>query len=271
MARNAESTVYLYSDEKGVVRYVGRGSVGRAQSHAEGTHNEALAGLIASGRYTLEAAECRSPDEAKSMEAVVIDLLSRPGLRAGLYNRRGEDSERRLAPLGVPPGLASRLDVEPADPGVLAREHGGVLFVRLGDGESTDPGDDRGVVDPIHSDPVALADRIRRKWLLGAWVRDWEAHSDSSPRLVAGVAGRGSRRYVIGALYVDRDAWAERETWGASSAVPIIADPSTVSETDLDAADLRGRRLVLEFARPRQEQIRYFNASGQRQPYQSAN
>ena len=256
------SVVYLYGDGKGVLRYAGRGTSDRAQSHVSGTHNTRLAKLIASGRYTLEAIDCGTRDAAVAVEAALIDLLGRTGLQVGLYNDAPGPTARRFVPLGVPERFAGRLMQQPGNPDSLARESGGILFVRISDGKLNDP--NRGTINPLNPKPADVIDRIRHEWLLGALGRHWEAHPEHSPSVAAGVAGPPNRRYIIGALQVDRTGWTRRTMNGAWSDIPL-ANPS---DTELDAGGLRGRRVELAFTQRSQDHAVFYDATGQKHPYQ---
>jgi len=255
------SVVYLYGDGKGVLRYVGRGTSDRAQSHVSGTHNTRLAKLIASGKYTLEAIDCGTPAAAVAVETALIDLLGRSDLRASLYNEVPGPNARRFVPLGVPERFASRLMQPPGSPASLARECG-ILFVRISDGKLNDP--NRGTINPLNPKPADVVDRIRREWLLGALGRHWETHPEHSPSIAAGVAGPPNRRYIIGVLQVNRTGWARRIMNGAWSDIPL----SNPSDTELDAGGLRGRRIELAFTQRSQDHAMFYDATGQRHPYQ---
>jgi predicted GIY-YIG superfamily endonuclease len=249
----SQACVYLYRDRNGTLRYVGRGATPeRAQQHANGSHNAALAALIASGEYELEiAGPYNSYEIAAEVEAALISAMRRPG-KHELYNRVPGNGHRFL-PLGVPTELAERPLQPPLSVSEIGQRTGGALIVRNSFGKDPEPGRPR--LDPLRIDTRVLVDNIRRKWLIENLRPTWIAEPEVAPKVVLAAAGPLKRRYVPAAVYLDTDGWG---------AVPAQELPLALHRSpELDACSLRGRLLSdAKFARGPVHHFIWVDASG---------
>jgi len=230
--------VYVYRDSAQRVVYVGRGErLARAEAHVDGTHNPGLSAIIESGRFSVEAAGPYQDEAvASAVEAALISVLEVQAVPRLANQAPGNGP--RFAPLGVPVELADRLTL-PAlsieDLGVnvgLARD-GGILLVRLASGGAFKDDEERRKFDPAHPDDPTVFENTVRWWWLRTLVEHWEAEPDEVPAVVAGIAGPLGRRYVAGAVEIDRLA-----TWDHSNN-PEYEVPA--KSQDVDACELRGR------------------------------
>jgi hypothetical protein len=233
--------VYLYRDDKRRPVYVGRGeSIARAESHLSGTHNTGLASLIASGKFTVEAAGPYEEEHvARAVEAALISALD--GSSAFGNNAPGDGP--RFAPLGVPPCLAARPDEPRLSLGQLGRLvserlGGGILLVRLSSGGAFTSDATRAKYDPAALDDNVVFENTIHWWWLHDLVARWRANPDETPAVVAGLAGPTGRRYIAGAVRIDRKA-----SWDSVNhpdyEVPVAR--ASASGVDVDACQLRGR------------------------------
>ena len=233
--------VYLFRDAKDRPAYVGRGeSIARAESHLTETHNAELGSLISSGKFSVEAVgPYGDEDTARVVEAALISALAGS---PGFANAAPGDGPR-FAPLGVPVHLAARLDkprLSVAQIGRLAGERlgGGVLLVRLSSGGAFTSDATRAKYDPAApSDPV-IFDNTVRWWWLRDLVAQWEADPEQVPAVVAGLARPVKRRYIAGAVLIDRTA-----SWdhGSDPDYEVRVPPAAAAAVDVDACELRGR------------------------------
>jgi hypothetical protein len=233
--------VYLYRDGKHRPVYVGRGErITRAESHMGGTHNAGLAALIASGKFSVEAAGPYGDEHiAKAVEAALISALD--GSPGFANDAPGEGP--RFAPLGVPARLAARLN-EPrlslAQLGQLGGEQfgGGILLVRLRSGGAFASDAARAKYDPAAPDDAVVFENTIRWWWLRDLVAHWKANPSDTPAVVASLAGPPERRYIAGAVRVDREgAWDS----GNDPDYEVPAVTASASGIDVDTCQLRGR------------------------------
>jgi hypothetical protein len=233
--------VYLFRDAKRRPVYVGRGErIARAESHLSGTHNTGLESLIASGKFSVEAAGPYGDEPtARAVEAALISALDGA---PGFANAAPGDGPR-FAPLGVPTHLAARLDEPRLSLGQLGRLvgqcfGGGVLLVRLSSGGAFTSDAARSKYDPAAPDDAVIFENTIRWWWLRDLVTRWQAHPEQTPAVIAGLAGPPSRRYIAGSVLIDREAsWDEGND--PDYQVPAAVQP--VSAIDVDACELRGR------------------------------
>jgi hypothetical protein len=115
----------------------------------------------------------------------------------------------------------------------LGARFGGVLLVRLSSGASFTNDATRRKFDPSAPDDATIFENTTQWWWIDALVAQWQANAAETPRIVAGLAGPPARRYIAGAVEVDRGA-----TWDHSN-YPDFAVPAL--STDIDVGELRGR------------------------------
>jgi hypothetical protein len=230
--------VYLYRDSAQRIVYVGRGErLARAETHIDGTHNPGLSAIIGSGRFSVEAAgPYQHEGIASAVETALISALEIR--KAPCLTNQAPGNGPRFAPLGVPVGLADRLtlpalSIEDLGMKVGHALNGGILLVRLASGGAFKDDAARQKFDPAHPDDLTVFENTVRWWWLGSLVKQWEAKPDELPAVVAGLAGPVGRRYVAGAVQVDRLA-----TWDHSMD-PNFEVPA--KSQDVDACELRGR------------------------------
>lgn len=228
---NQEQYVYVYRDAGQRVVYVGRGEqLARAEAHIAGSHNAGLSALIASGKFTIEAAGPYGDGAvARSVEAALISVLQ---VRAKpcLANRASGDGPG-FAPLGVPVQLADRLALPPISVEELGVQVGGALLVRLASGGAFTNDEERRKFDPAYPDDDTIFENTTRWWWIDALVTKWKANPADVPHIVAGLGGPPARRYVAGSVEIDR-----RGQWDTYPDFEVPAQ-----SRDVDARDLRGR------------------------------
>jgi hypothetical protein len=126
---------------------------------------------------------------------------------------------------------------------------GGALLVYLSAGDFLRDGRRKfNAALPSDSDAVS---NIEKSWDLSGLMGGWLARPQTIPRVVVGVHGKPSHRFIVGALEIDRqrigdignrrfaDQWT-RPRWR----VPLV------DQRELDVAALRGRRVSdIQFGR----------------------
>ena len=251
--------VYAVRDRDNRIVYIGRGqSEDRPQSHADGTHNAALAAILDTPGYTIDVAEMPDAATAAVVESMLIDVLS-ADVKAKLVNARRE--KWRFTPLGTPPEYAHRLGLEPLTVSALGRSLGGVLIVF----HSSKPYRDlnRLHADAAGTDPAVLAENTVRWWQLGPWAQQWAAVPQTAPRAVVAVKGPTARRYVRTAIAADPVGWPTATRDGAFYQVPTIRSGDVWTHNDLDHAQLRGRLVHdARFSNRAQDLVIWVDATG---------
>jgi hypothetical protein len=231
------SYVYLYRTPgvAGRPKYVGYGTTpARALTHAAGSHNAALEEWIGQGDYSMEIAG-PYPDAATGhqVEAALISAL-KPEFNVAT----GEGNA--FVPLGVPPELAERISMAPADEAALARQGGGILVVYLAAGKVMRDG--RAMADPSHPNIGIIAADAEAWWQINRHMAGWRERPEETPRTLIAVHGpRPRARFVIGAFAIDVDrllAGADDLRDGSLWKIPLT------NREDADAAGLRGRKLT---------------------------
>jgi hypothetical protein len=238
-SEEAQHYVYLYRDAKKNPRYVGYGkSSDRAVSHLSGSHNDGLNALLESENYTLEiAGPFYDENTARSVETALISALQPD------CNINPGQARWRFRPLGVPEYFADRLSAEAltkADFLQLQKEtQQSLLFVRIGDKNF---GDGRGGgYNPANPPGDAqILERMDRWWRLGRYVTEWENIPPHSPMVLVGINGKPGAQVIIGSVTIDISGWGTAKSEKGFYIVPTLKTP------DLDALDLRGRRVSKE-------------------------
>lgn len=238
--------VYLYMDQKQVIRYVGRGTVLRAQDHGVLDSNPDFrqAWIDADGNLTVAACSFNNDDEAAAVEAALIQVL-RDFPQAHLTNRRLD--KYRFTPLGVPPELWMRGTEPSLARRELAHAVGGPLVaIYLGPGQLTD--ELRSVLDPLKPEASAIADRTLRSWALGSAAELWKSNASTRPAAIIAITGSMQRRYVIASVDLrdfDFESIVTRDQKGNLVSLIEFAKSGFIkspdSDADLDAFELRGR------------------------------
>lgn len=228
--------VYIYSDERERVRYVGYGcETARATPHLAGSHNDKLNRFLAGRKYRLEiAGPFDSEETGRAVETALISAL-KPDL-----NVDPGQSRWRFRPVGVPLAYADR----PTEPELTLSDFlalqgakpTSVLFVIItrldfeGDRAGYDP------AGPLSDDQ--LRQRLDHWWQVQRFLPEWAANPVESPGLLIGVYGSPGQQLVIGSAHIDRASWASAEQQGGLIRIPLI------EPTNLDAFSLRGRRIA---------------------------
>jgi hypothetical protein len=255
--------VYLYRDKDGSPLYVGYGeSPKRAISHINSTHSVQLEKKLVRGGYSLEiAGPFESPEVALAVETALISAMRTTCNIAGGQNRW------RFRPLGVPLSRAERPQDEELTFATLKKDASKanlfpILFVRIN--EEYFDSDGRFGYDPSKPprDKDILA-RIDRWWQLARRLDDWITNPTSSPGLLVGIYGPPGAQIVIGSVFIARESWSTAETCEGLIHVP------TRGPADLDALELRGRRISrevgLRFGPFRQQVFILLKADGTRE------
>lgn len=238
--------VYLYRDQAGKPRYVGYGENSRrALSHLAQTHNLALETLLQNQNLKLEiAGPFDSRETAMAVEAALISALQPDA------NIAPGHANHRFRPIGVPLQFAERFAQEPLSRDDLRNRlkiYDSPRFlcvliqnVDFDDGE----GGIRRGYDPANppSDPE-IQERVQRWWPLGRKFEAWADNPQQSPAILLAVHGKPGAQFIIASVLTNRQNWHLRVTSpedGSRLEVPILHTP------DLDAGELRGRRIALE-------------------------
>jgi hypothetical protein len=257
-AKNNSIYVYIYKDAHEVVRYVGRGTLLRAQDHGDLDENpEFRQAVERHGNLVPIVCVLDNPGQAEAVEGALIHVLTSYRW-AELTNRRLDTY--RFAPLGVPADLWVRGTEDTLSPADIAKATGGpFLAVYVGHEDLKDPV--RGKVDPVDPDPASVADRTLGSWAFGSCVEHWR--SGEAPKALLAISGTTKRRYVAASIDL------RNFDFGAlTSAKKMINFPSTEFQNgvsangNLDGFDLRGRLVSdITFGRP-PETRRWFDSSG---------
>lgn len=256
----AERYVYIWCDGRGVVRYVGRGTLDRITEHGKDDVNPDLAAAFKAFE-PLFPEVLRCPDErtAEFVEGALISAATR--YRFDLTNRRLD--KYQFASLGVPAELAPRAGLPSLTPVEVADLVGGqALFVYISQNSLADP--ERGRIDPLAPAPIAVGDRIRHWWQMASWLQSCR-DDPTVPRPVCliGLSGKPRYRYVAGAIDLREIEWQAVEVNGAQIGFPAPGN-GVVTDDVLDAFSLRGRVVTgVSFGNFRHEFFRLYDQSGQ--------
>jgi hypothetical protein len=239
--------VYLYRDPRSrEVRYIGKGVRNRVEKHLTDSHNPGLAAWIEQLRKRGEAPiiehfPCADEAQAFAVEGALISTFwSAPETRegAGIFN--GVRGRGLFAPLGLPAALAKSQYMPPFSRHEAAGL-GGALVVLISTKDFEDEFDTRPGAMPRLSLPDAdVYERIVGWWQVRAQIQAWTAGESVPPKYIIGVTGPRQRRWIWGAVLVDKSAWAkaEQDTGG------ICRIPAR--RTTVNAGKLRGRLIDSE-------------------------
>lgn len=233
----SEHFVYLYRDHAGNPVYVGYGhSAQRAISHRGSSHNSGLKAWLAKENFDLQiAGPYESEQEAKAVEAGLISSMK------PRFNKAPGDGPK-FTPVGVPPHLWERPQMKPLTLGQIGRRTGGALLVYLSPGDRLRDG--RKKFDAGIPDDETAASNIEMAWDLGPLLRVWEKRPLVAPKVILGIHGKVSHRFIVGSLLIDTANLGDpahklrAKRWpGGRWRVPLA------DRTDVDAFELRGRRV----------------------------
>jgi hypothetical protein len=233
----AQNFVYLYRSLDGTVVYVGYGhTVQRALSHVGNSHNSGLKRWLARGKFDLQVAgPYRNETEAKAVEAALISSMKPK------FNVAPGDGPK-FAPVGVPSALWERPQLRPLTLGQIGRVTGGALLVYLAPGDFLVDG--RQKFDPAAPKDSVAVSNIEKNWDLGRLIETWQQSPQSRPKVILGIHGRAEHRFIVGALEIDRERLCDPGNQRRSDRWPRPRwKVPLVDSTDLDARDLRGRRV----------------------------
>jgi hypothetical protein len=233
----AEHYVYVYRTPAGVPVYVGYGhQAQRAISHRGNSHNADLRAWLNKSNFDLQiAGPYRDEAEAKAVESALISAL------APKFNRSPGDGPS-FVPLGVPAELSARVQMDPLTLSKIGKLAQGALIVYLAPGDYLKDGRRKyDAAQPTDDDAVA---NIERSWDIGPLQEHWKRYPSTAPRTLIGVHGKPQHRFIVGALTIDRSRIGEpglertADRWSTVRwQVPLV------DRSDLDAGDLRGRRV----------------------------
>jgi len=233
----AQNFVYLYRTLTGVPVYVGYGhTVQRALTHTGASHNRELKAWLVKNKFDLQIAGPYSSEaEAKAVEAALISSMK------PCFNKAPGDGPK-FVPVGVPPDLWERPQMVPLTLGQIGRQSGGALLVYLAAGDFLVDG--RKKFDAaLPSDEIAVSN-IEKNWDITRLVEKWRIRPESIPKVLIGIHGKPSHRFIVGALEINRVAICDQENlrhakrWSQQRwQIPLIDRES------LDFENLRGRRV----------------------------
>jgi hypothetical protein len=247
LAQDHKYYVYIFRDERGIPRYVGRGKDSQ-RPMAHGTlsgHNKDLDHWIQEGRFSLEiCGPFPNEETSQIVEGAVMSALSQtPRLKEQLYNKVSGHSAGQFRPIAVPLHLAGR-SVQPSlttgDLDELTNSDNPLLFVYI---NGSDFSDGRKGYDVAHiPEDAEIADRAEKFWQLARFLPDWRRNPNTAPTHLVAVSGPRERRFVVACSEILLDEvgfWRISENMihpGGLVTVPIKG-------SDLDALELRGRRI----------------------------
>jgi len=233
----AQNFVYLYKTLTGTSVYVGYGhTVQRALTHTGASHNRELKAWLGKNKFDLQiAGPYTSEAEAKAVEAALISSMK------PRFNKAPGDGPK-FAPVGVPPNLWERPQMEPLTLWQIGRHSGGALLVYLAAGDFLVDG--RKKFDAaLPSDEIAVSN-IEKNWDITRLVEKWRMRPESIPKVLIGIHGKPSHRFIVGALEIDSAEICNPENirrakrWSQPRwQIPLI------DRELLDFEDLRGRRV----------------------------
>jgi predicted GIY-YIG superfamily endonuclease len=229
--------VYFYRTRGGEPIYVGYGrDVERATSHLGRSHNAKLERWLERNEFDLRVAGPYATEaEAKRVEAALIS-----GIQPRFNVAPGEGP--RFVPLGIPPDLHERPQMEELSLADVGRAAGGALLVYLAPGVFL--GDGRKRFDPARPNNEETVSHIEQKWQLGRLIERWSMKPQSAPRILLGVYGKVDHRFVAAALEIDRKRWGDPDLrCPQRPGRPKRWRVPLVDRRELDACGLRGRRL----------------------------
>ncbi len=232
-----QNFVYLYKDLAGKPKYVGYGhNVERALSHSGASHNRALKVWLEQDKFDLSiAGPYKSESEAKAVEAALISSMNPE------FNIAPGDGPKFL-PVGVPPHLWERPQMNPLSLAAIGRVTGGALLVYLAAGDFLRDG--RKKFDAALPSDADAVSNIEKNWDIAALIEKWAVKPESAPKVLIGIHGRVKHRFIVGALEIDRGRLADpefiryAERWARPRRQVPLADSS-----NLDMNELRGRRV----------------------------
>ncbi len=218
--------------------YVGYGHhVARALSHSGGSHNPQLEEWLGKNNFDLRVAgPYGSEDEAKKVEAALISALN-----PELNHAPGDGPQ--FVPVGVPPGLWERPQMDPLTLREIGIATGGALLVYLAPGDQLRDGRKKfDAALPTDQDAVS---NIEMSWDIDRHLDEWRSSPSAAPKVVLGVHGPVKHRFVVGSLAIKTEELGnpefkrEAKQWNGHHRwrIPLL------DRTELDVAQLRGRRL----------------------------
>lgn len=232
--------VYIYRDQSGKPRYVGYGeSSARAFSHMTETHNVALEKLLRGNDLKLEIA---GPFDSREMAlAVETSLIS--ALVPDANIARGK-SVHRFRPVGVPEQYADRIALAPlsrADLIKVANHNGAqnILCVLIQNVDFVDvEGKIRRGYEPANPPTnEEIKERVIKWWSIRPKVVNWKKYPEQSPSLLLAMHGKPDSRFIIAAFHINRNGWQLNSENPSDVEIPVLETP------ELDALQLRGRRI----------------------------
>lgn len=243
---NTPAYVYIYRDEAGRCRYIGKGtSADRPMAHSGRT--DSFGQWLKTGKFEIEiAGPYRDQQEALEVESALISAL-RP--TSPLFNApTAPGSGQQFHPLGVPAQEAARLLEPPVSMEETGRATGGALIVYIRSLDLTKP-----VTE-------AVATAASGTWQLESRIHGWRANPETGPKVLVGVAGPLRHRFIAGAFDIATDRWAEpahRTATGRLWWIPLV------DRSRADACGLRGRRLTeIAFGRSKSQHFRIVDGDG---------
>lgn len=246
--------------------YVGYGhNVERAISHTGGSHNVRLKSWLKREKFDLRVAGPYATEgEAKLVEAALIS-----GIEPRFNVAAGEGP--KFVPLGVPPHLHERPQMEQLALSEIGRLTGGALLVYLAPGAFLRDG--RKKFDPAHPSDEDAVSNIEQRWQLGRLIDGWQRQPDKAPKVLLGIHGKVGHRFIVAALEIDRDRWSEADLLCPTNPgrphrwrVPLR------DRRELDVQGLRGRRVQnIKFGQFSHQLHIWVDGNGRRQhPVKSA-
>ncbi len=244
---NKHYIVYLYQDQKGRVRYVGKGSsAGRALSHSGESQNIEFRSWLQEKKFSVQyLGPYRDEDEALAVESAMITMLK--DLGQPLFNKNCGNGPK-LSPLGIPVDKSDRFSAPPLTMAEIGQATGGALIVLVNSYDLTKP------------DTDAVRNSIQGSWQVNKYIKEWQANNQDCPKAIVGIAGNKTR-FIVGAFLIDTKRWgipSDMSTKGKLWAIPLKESGNP------DAFSLQGRHIdQIKFGRSRTEHFYWIDSKGQ--------
>lgn len=242
--QSGEYIVYVYLDSGGRVRYVGKGSSGRALSHEDESHNAEFSAWLKKEKFSVQHAGPYSLKAAYAVETALICVLKETG--HPLFNK-SKGNGPKLRPLGLPEEKSYRLTEEPLTMSEIGKATSGALIVYVRSFDLTKPNTE------------ALCQAIQCCWQVNMYMNGWQENSETGPKAIVGIAG-SKTRFIVGAFLIDTTRWGHPSDFsdkGKLWRIPLS------DENDPDAFSLQGRKIDhIKFGRRRGEHYYWVNSEG---------
>ncbi|MDP2357833.1 MAG: hypothetical protein Q8M31_17465 [Beijerinckiaceae bacterium] len=247
MDNQNEQYVYLYRDERGNPRYVGRGK-NSVRSLAHGTlsgHNSDLDDWLKASKFSLEiCGPFESEDICCTVESALIScLVQTPRLANDFFNKSLGVSKGQFRPAAVPAAFMDR----PQEPALTRSDFDRFiddglrfLFVYINASKFSDGRKGYDIADIPSDDEIAS--RSEKYWQLSKKIEGWRSKQTHFPTHLVALSGPKERRFVVGCSEIIRNTsgcWVMLDNMFHAEGMVTVP----IERKNLDALGMRGRHL----------------------------